>query len=437
MADALLPSNPPPPEASTSAPLRQLCSICNHKYSIYTCPRCLTRTCSLPCSNSHKSATGCTGERDKVAYVPMNKYGWGTMMNDYVFLEDVGRRVGGWGKEIVSGGFDMRATTRGGAGRGRGDRGRGRGRARGVGTTKRDILKIQLEARDIDMELLPMGMERRKLNQSYWEPKNHAAFLTIEFKFHPPKDPLAPSSQLPDPPFVLLTHRNSINTSLLSLVKSVSERAKARKDNPAPQWITRFLSPDADDPDSFTLPQFVMPAQIDPRSAAMIPKSQAKTAYYRFDPSKTLMGLLRNTHFVEYPTIELWEEFSGTVVDVEGAVTQQPEGERAPKRRKLSGKAGKKTISGLLGGYGSEGDEEEEKEAQNGLTLLTGYAGSDDEASLGGDEEASDGDADEDIEIDPAVLLELMRQAQGSEKWAEHVGGDDMVDWGDSEEDEP
>jgi hypothetical protein len=104
----------------------------------------------------------------------MNKYGWGTMMDDYVFLEDVGRRVGDWGKVIVKGGFTMKGpATRGGDIRGRGVRGRGRGRGRGGGNgggnTKRDILKIQLEARDIEMDLLPMGMERRKINQSSWD----------------------------------------------------------------------------------------------------------------------------------------------------------------------------------------------------------------------------------------------------------------------------
>jgi hypothetical protein len=93
----------------------------------------------------------------------MNKYGWGTMMNDYVFLEDVGRKVEEWGREIVRGG--LRATESQGNGMMR-----GKGRMR-VARTKRDILKMQLETQDIEMELLPAGMNRRKLNQSYWDHK--------------------------------------------------------------------------------------------------------------------------------------------------------------------------------------------------------------------------------------------------------------------------
>ena len=99
--------------------------------------------------------------------MPMNQYGWGTMMNDYVFLEDVGRKVGDWGMEISRGGYATRTV----------DGGRGRGRGRGRKTVghshtrrvKQDILKQQLEPRDIDMELLPIGMERSKQNKSIWD----------------------------------------------------------------------------------------------------------------------------------------------------------------------------------------------------------------------------------------------------------------------------
>ena len=83
-------------------------------------------------------------------------------MNDYVFLEDMGRKVGNWGEEIVRGGYGhaVRAT---GKGR-RGVLGKGKSTR-----TKRDILKVQLEPQDIDMDLLPQGMERKKMNQSFWD----------------------------------------------------------------------------------------------------------------------------------------------------------------------------------------------------------------------------------------------------------------------------
>ena len=99
------------------------------------------------------------------------------MMDDYVFLEDMSRKVGDWGREIVRGGYSFgNGDNRGRRGRGRGV-GRGRGGG-GSGRTKRDVLKLQLEARDIDMDLLPIGMERRKVNQSSWDFKYVSFFLS-------------------------------------------------------------------------------------------------------------------------------------------------------------------------------------------------------------------------------------------------------------------
>jgi len=98
-------------------------------------------------------------------------------MDDFCFLEDVGRKVGDVGREIVGSGFDMNVSSSMSTGRGRGrGRGRGgRGRERSVrgkgGKSKREILKMELDMLDIEMDLLPSGMERRNLNQSNWDIK--------------------------------------------------------------------------------------------------------------------------------------------------------------------------------------------------------------------------------------------------------------------------
>jgi hypothetical protein len=160
---------------------KHLCFICTQREAIYTCPGCEKHTCSLACSKAHKVQQGCTGVRDKVKYVAMNEYSLGTLMNDYVFLEDTGRKVDELGREIVRNGYDLRAGGGvGGSGRGRGShhlhgpRGRHggtRGRGAGGPMSKRDVLKMQLELRDIDMDLLPLGMSRRAQNQSGWDAK--------------------------------------------------------------------------------------------------------------------------------------------------------------------------------------------------------------------------------------------------------------------------
>lgn len=178
------------PEASSSAlpkPQLPLCVVCHAKPAIYTCPRCSMRTCSMSCSHQHKSlGDGCSGVRNKAAYVPMNDYGYMALMSDYTFLEEMGRKVGDWGREIVQNGFMANAS---GIVRGRVATsmrgGRGRGRGRGAGTTggktrsKRDVLKMQLDFRDIEMEMLPTGMERRILNQSTWDFKYASTLYCI------------------------------------------------------------------------------------------------------------------------------------------------------------------------------------------------------------------------------------------------------------------
>jgi hypothetical protein len=130
-------------------PPGSLCAVCTFSEPRYTCPRCQAQTCSLPCSRKHKQQTSCSGLRDKAKYVKMNEYGWGTMVDDFVFLEEMGRTLDRSGRETT-----------------------GRFKKRGKkGHSKRDILKSQLELLDIELDLLPHGMERSKLNQSIWDSK--------------------------------------------------------------------------------------------------------------------------------------------------------------------------------------------------------------------------------------------------------------------------
>jgi hypothetical protein len=145
--------------------------------------------------------------------------------------------------------------------------------------------------------------------------------------------------------------------------------------------------------------------------------------------------LLRETPFVEFPTIEVWEEgdvgFVGTIVDGQGSVMKYADdGERRAKRRKLNVGAGKKAIHGLLGDYGS--DDEDGGEEESGVMAMLGeYAGSDED----GDHVAERVDEEDEetvVKLDPAALLELVQQAQALDPEAVN---EDLVDWGDSDED--
>ena len=224
-------------------------------------------------------------------------------------------------------------------------------------------------------------------------------------------NPFAPSSQPREQPFILITHKNNIKSSLLTLIRShmkTDRRNHSKKEGSYPEWAKCLVNPDPDDdPESFTNPQCVM--------QALTSHQLRGPAYYSFDPSQPLINLLRHTHFVEFPTIEIWEEFQGIIVDGQGVV-RQSEDERQPKRRKLNPKAGRMAINGLLGDYGSEEDEEQ---IPNMLAALGNYAesGEDDDGLNGSDDEGE-------VKIDPTILLDLMRQARDVEE-------DDIVDWGD------
>lgn len=227
---------------------------------------------------------------------------------------------------------------------------------------------------------------------------------------------------------------------LLSLIRThTAERSRTKKDI-LPKWVRTLATPDPDDPDSFVCPQCFMTASAD---STLINGPRPKLSYYKLDPNDTLANNLRGTHFVEFPTIEIWEEglFNGTIVDAKGVITWYAEEERKPKRRKLNPKAAKKTIHGLLGDYGSDEDEEK-AETENVLSMLQGYAESDDEGSLtnvpinaeDGIDSNEEGDGDFDSAA-AAALIELL-QTQPL-PWANSIDVEDMVDWGDSDEDEP
>ena len=268
--------------------------------------------------------------------------------------------------------------------------------------------------------------------------RKQTAFLTIELVFHKPKDPLAPSSQPPDPPYMLCSHKNDITKSLISLIRSMLQSADARpkKSEAYPAWIKQLVIPDDGDPETFINPQCVMATRLDPIVIKRL-RLPSRNAYYSLDCTQPLEIALRNTQFVEFPTIEVWEEFEGTIVDIQGVVQQEEQ--RPTKRMKPNHKAGKKAIQGLLGGYGSsEEDEQEQEESQNVLATLDQYTGSEGE-EMGPELQedngtGTDGDDDAEIEaeIDPGVLLELLRSVRERDK-AWYIEGDDAVDWGDDD----
>ncbi|EFJ40802.1 hypothetical protein VOLCADRAFT_119886 [Volvox carteri f. nagariensis] len=76
------PRNEPPPP---------LCEQCGAAPSKYRCPGCQRRSCSLECVRAHKAASGCSGQRDRTAFVSMQDFDDGALLSDFRLLEEIGR----------------------------------------------------------------------------------------------------------------------------------------------------------------------------------------------------------------------------------------------------------------------------------------------------------------------------------------------------------
>jgi hypothetical protein len=69
------------------------CQECHMEQSIYQCPACNIRTCSLQCCQAHKTRTQCSGKRPRSEYLPLCRMNDSTLRSDYFFLEQVVNQV--------------------------------------------------------------------------------------------------------------------------------------------------------------------------------------------------------------------------------------------------------------------------------------------------------------------------------------------------------
>ncbi|KAL9593020.1 MAG: hypothetical protein Q9179_006159 [Wetmoreana sp. 5 TL-2023] len=74
--------------------LMELCMICHIKPHKYCCPRCWSRTCSLPCSKRHKQWASCNGLRDPAAYIKRKDLATPKSIDhDYNYLTSIERQL--------------------------------------------------------------------------------------------------------------------------------------------------------------------------------------------------------------------------------------------------------------------------------------------------------------------------------------------------------
>lgn len=78
------------------------CGMCDTEEARYRCPGCMTHSCSLVCVKKHKVETGCSGVRDKTAFVRLSEFDEINLLSDYRFLEETGRLADSATRDVLT-----------------------------------------------------------------------------------------------------------------------------------------------------------------------------------------------------------------------------------------------------------------------------------------------------------------------------------------------
>ncbi|KAI3448935.1 hypothetical protein Pfo_005600 [Paulownia fortunei] len=150
----------PSPSNNKRQPI--LCEECKINPSKYKCPGCSLRSCSLPCVNSHKQRTACTGKRPLTNFVPISQFDDNLLLSDFNMLEDV--------KRIADSAQRMRVKLC------------GYSHFRLPFPLK--SLRSAASSRRIKLLFLSNGMSKREKNRTYYNNRKKFISWTVEWKFH-------------------------------------------------------------------------------------------------------------------------------------------------------------------------------------------------------------------------------------------------------------
>ncbi|KAJ5697846.1 hypothetical protein N7488_011530 [Penicillium malachiteum] len=165
--------------------LSELCSICHINPPKYRCPRCSTRTCSLPCTRRHKLWSQCSGIRDPAAYLKRNELmNESALDRDFNFITGIERSLERADRDAENRGIDLaRGQVQDGEGGDSQDSGVGRKRKhpqQGLVKGEAGFLR-GAETGAVTVIRAPRGMSRNKQNNSRWHPKHKCLSWSVEW----------------------------------------------------------------------------------------------------------------------------------------------------------------------------------------------------------------------------------------------------------------
>ncbi|KAJ5165872.1 hypothetical protein N7492_006168 [Penicillium capsulatum] len=166
--------------------LSELCSICHVNVPKYRCPRCSTRTCSLPCTRRHKLWSQCSGVRDPAAYLRRSELATESAFDrDFNFITGIERALERGERDAENRGIDLARgrTMENDEAEDSTDPAVGQKRKHpGQGLVKGEAGFLRgAEAGGVKVIRAPKGMTRNKQNASRWHPKHKCLSWSIEW----------------------------------------------------------------------------------------------------------------------------------------------------------------------------------------------------------------------------------------------------------------
>lgn len=127
----------------------------------YCCPRCSSRTCSLPCQKRHKQWASCSGLRDPAAYIKRSDLATPKGIDhDYNYLTSIERQLDTAERDCESRGILLFDNNRNGAGKKRHQSAKGE-----------VVLESAIKQRRVVVDKAPKGLSRQKQNATRWDKK--------------------------------------------------------------------------------------------------------------------------------------------------------------------------------------------------------------------------------------------------------------------------
>lgn len=130
----------------------------------YTCPRCGTHTCSLPCVKKHKVRALCSGVRNSAEYRKRADLATPSSIDkDFNFISGVERSLVRAESDAVTSGVNLAPARRLNA------------------RDARPKVEIEIEERGVTVIRAPKGMSRSKQNKTHWVNQQKSIMWTVEW----------------------------------------------------------------------------------------------------------------------------------------------------------------------------------------------------------------------------------------------------------------